>query len=61
LHHYAMKCGTDEPEIDLYISPDLRECNLVGTEEERWFLVGTFRWISILGLSLHCQMSQWMT
>jgi hypothetical protein len=48
LRHYAMKCGTDEPEIDLYTSPDLRGCNLIGIEEERRFLVGTFQRISIL-------------
>jgi hypothetical protein len=47
LCHYTMKCGTNELEIDLYTSPELRGCNLVGTEEERRFLVGTFRRISI--------------
>jgi hypothetical protein len=42
LRHYAMKCGTNELEIDVYTSPDFRGCNLARTEEERHFLVGTF-------------------
>lgn len=48
LVHYAMECGTDEPEIDLYTSSDLRECHLVGNDEERRFLGGVFRRTSIL-------------
>lgn len=47
LVHYVAECGTDEPEIDLYTSPNLRGCNLIGTEEEHRFLGGTFRRISI--------------
>jgi hypothetical protein len=42
LRHYAMNCGIDETEIDLYTSADPCGCNLVGTEEEPLFLVGTF-------------------
>lgn len=49
LVHYVASCGTDEPEIDLYMSPNLRGCNLNGIDEERHFLGGTFRQISILG------------
>lgn len=45
--HYAASCGTDEPEIDLYTSPDLRGCNLNSTNEERRFLGSTFHRISI--------------
>lgn len=47
LVHYAVECGTDEPVTDLYTSPDLRGCNLIGNEEEHQFLGGTFRRISI--------------
>lgn len=47
LVHYASECGTDEPKIDLYTSPDLHECNLLGTDEERRFLGGVFQRISI--------------
>lgn len=42
LVHLAAECGTDEPEIDLYTSPDLHECRLVGNDEERRFLGGVF-------------------
>lgn len=47
LVHYALECGTDDPEIDLYTSPDLRSCHLVGNNEERRFLGGVFRRTSI--------------
>lgn len=47
LVHYAVSCGTNEPEVDLYTSPDLCRCNLNGTDEESRFLGGTFRRISI--------------
>lgn len=47
LVHYASECGADEPKIDLYTSPDLRECHLIGNDEERRFLGGVFRRTSI--------------
>lgn len=43
----AAQCGTDKPKIDLFTSPDLMECHLFGNEEERRFLGGVFRRISI--------------
>jgi hypothetical protein len=45
LRHFAISCSADEPEIDLFTSLDLCDCHLVGTEEERWFLVGMYRQI----------------
>ena len=45
LRHFAISCASDEPEIDLFTSPDLHDCHLIGTEEEHRFLVGTYRWI----------------
>ena len=42
LRHFAISCGPDEPEIDLFTSPDLRDCHLIGTEEERQFLAWTY-------------------
>ena len=38
LRHFAVSCGADEPEIDLFTSPDLHDCHLIGNEEERRFL-----------------------
>ena len=43
LRHFAFLCGADKPEIDLFTSPDLHDCHLIGTEEERRFLAGTYR------------------
>ena len=43
LRHVAASCGTDELEIDLFTSPDLRDCHLVGTAEEHHFMAGTYR------------------
>jgi hypothetical protein len=40
--HFAVSCGVDELEIDLFTSPDLRDCHLVGTEEECRFLAGMY-------------------
>jgi hypothetical protein len=42
LRHFAIACGADELEINLFTSPDLRECHLIGTEEERRFMAGTY-------------------
>lgn len=47
LVHFALECGVDEPEIDLYTSPDLRECHLIGNDEERRFLGGVFHRTSV--------------
>lgn len=47
LVHFASECGVDEPEIDLYTSPDLRECHLIRNDEERRFLGGVFRRTSV--------------
>lgn len=47
LVHYVVECGTDDLDIDLYTSTDLRECHLVGNEEEWRFLGGVFHRISI--------------
>lgn len=43
LRCYGIKCGADEPRIDLYTSPDLCGCHLVGNDEERRFLAGMYR------------------
>ena len=43
LRHFAISYGANEPEIDLFTSPDLHDCHLIGTEEERPFLAGTYR------------------
>ena len=40
LRHFTISYGADEPEIDLFTSPDLRDCHLIRTEEERRFLAG---------------------
>lgn len=43
LRHFAVACGADELDIDLFTSLDLRACHLVGTEEECRFLASTYR------------------
>lgn len=43
LRHFAIACGADEPDIELFTSLDLRGCRLVGTDEERHFMVGVYR------------------
>jgi len=43
LRHFVVSCGANEPEIDLFTSPNLRDCHLIGTKEERQFLAGTYR------------------
>ena len=43
LRCFAVKCGADEPGIDLYTRPHLRGCHLVGSDEEHRFLAGTYR------------------
>ena len=60
LKHFAVSCGANEPEIDLFTSPDLRDCHLIGTEEEHWFLEGTYRRICMPRRSFLCPMSQWI-
>ena len=42
LRHFAISYGANEPEIDLFTSPDLHDCHLIGTEEEHRFLAGTY-------------------
>lgn len=48
LRHFAIACGTDEPDIDLFNSPDLCGCHLIGIEEERWFMGGVYHRICML-------------
>ena len=43
LRHFTISYGTDEPKIDLFTNPNLRDCHLVGTKEEHRFLAGTYR------------------
>jgi hypothetical protein len=47
LRHFVVSCCTDEPEIDIFTSPDLRNCHLVGTKEECRFLARTYHQISM--------------
>jgi hypothetical protein len=47
LRHFAIKYRTDDPEIDIFMSPDHRGCHLVGSEEEHRFMVGMYRQISM--------------
>ena len=42
LRHFTVCYGADEPEIDLFTSPDLCDCHLIRTEEDHRFLVGTY-------------------
>lgn len=46
-----------ESDIDLFTSPNLLECHLFGNEEERRFLGGVFRRISIpeVEFAISCQ------
>lgn len=43
LWHFVVKCGADDPKVDIFTSPDLHSCHLVGSEEKRQFLAGTYR------------------
>lgn len=43
LWHFAIKCGADELEIDIFTCLNLRRCHLVGSEEEHHFMVRTYR------------------
>lgn len=43
----AGEVGADEPEVDLFTSPDLLDCHLFGNDEERRFLGGVFGRIGI--------------
>lgn len=45
LRHFAIACYADEPDIDLFTSPNLHKCHLVGKEEECQFMVGVYRHI----------------
>jgi hypothetical protein len=38
-------CGSDDPDIELFTSSDLRGCCLVGTEEALHFMVGVYHQI----------------
>ena len=42
LRHFATSCGADEPKIELFTSTGLRDCHLVGTEEECRFMAGMY-------------------
>lgn len=47
LRHFASACSANESDIELFTSPDLRGCHLVGTDEECWFMAGVYHWICI--------------
>lgn len=40
--HFASACGTDEPDVELFTSPDLHGYRLIGNDEERRFMVGMY-------------------
>ena len=48
MRHFAVSCGADELEIDLFTSSELHDCHLIRIEEECRFLAGTYRWICML-------------
>ena len=48
LRYFSIACGTNEPNIDLFTSPDLRGCHLIGTKEECQFIGGVYRRICML-------------
>lgn len=43
LQHFAIACGFDEPDIELFTSLDLRGCRLIGTDEEHQFMASMYR------------------
>jgi hypothetical protein len=43
LRHFAIQYGIDDPGINIFTSPDLHGCHLVGSEEERRFMAGMYR------------------
>lgn len=45
LRHFAIACGADELDIDLFTSLDLHGCHMIGTEEERRYMGGVYCWI----------------
>ena len=45
LGYFANTYGANEPDIELFISPNLRGCRLVGTDEERWFMASVYHQI----------------
>jgi len=45
LRHFAIACGSDDLDIELFTSLDLHGCRLVGTEEERRFMAGVYHQI----------------
>ena len=47
LRHFAIACGADELEIDLFTSPNLCNYHLIGIEEGQ-FMAGTYRWICMV-------------
>lgn len=42
LRYFTVACGADEPDIDLFTSPDLCECQ-IRIEGECWFMGGVYR------------------
>lgn len=40
--HFGNKFGVDDAETELFTSPDLRSCHLVGNIEERRFMARVY-------------------
>jgi hypothetical protein len=47
LRHFAIKYETDDPEIDIFTSPYLHGCHLVGSAVEHRFMTKTYQRISM--------------
>ena len=47
LRHFAISCGADKPEIDLFTHPDLQDCHLIGPRRSVGFLARTYHRISL--------------
>lgn len=41
--HFASASGTDEPDVELFTSPDLHGYRLIGNDEEGRFMAGVYR------------------
>lgn len=52
LRDFPSTCGADEPNIELFASPDLHGYRLAGTDEGHWFMAGVYHRICMLEVKL---------